>query len=257
MYGELTVLLVLSHAIAADEPRHRSIPPVIESTTSEVPAWVSVSSAVDASGRMHSGLLTTYDAERLRNAAARNPRRIVSGDTLAADGECTTFIGRGLHQPGEKRTLAELTRSARAVFSGRVEGGEQGFLFGQPGTLFEITVGETAKGDEAPGSIVYLFYPFAKIATEGGLICARPIGQTVLPQTGDTIVLFPFLPPEPLSVRIYMAEPRWQLIVVRDGRTFVPENLTRELREDTGARTILQRVREGAKRPNTPAGARR
>src|SRR5688500_14367138 len=127
MFAELLLCAVLSRMPGA-------VPATIMSEPgSGVTAWVSERLAIDDNGALSTSVLAEHDVERL-NRAANRPSQ------AAGDAPCKTTVGRVLHQTGDRGSVRELTESAHAVFTGRISAQEQGFLFGQPGTLFAIDV---------------------------------------------------------------------------------------------------------------------
>lgn len=253
MISEVMLLALIS--IAAQNPPLVRLPEQIRISASGVSAWVAESVAVDDSGRLSASALDRHDVERLTAVANRDMNSGTRTDSADREKPCEKSTGRVLHQFGTTNSIGELTQYAHAIFAGEVSASQQGFLFGEPGTLFAVEVSASAKGEVKRGDTVYLFYPFARISTVHGVICAQPLGTTTVPHPGDGLVLFPFLPAVG-DTPIYRLDPRRQLIVTRDGRTHVPENLTRELSPEATPTLIIEQVRSAILRRENGAEAR-
>jgi len=85
----------------------------------------------------------------------------------AATAECDGFLSL---PPGKASDPNTLPHDANVIVTGRVTAVKEGFFFNTPGSLLAI-VGTALKGSLSAHTYL-LFYPYARIKTADGLMCA-------------------------------------------------------------------------------------
>ncbi len=171
------------------------VPSLLRDAASK-PVWIAVDVAV-RDGSLDEQLLGEH-LSKLRGDAQMNGAECRSSRTFRTD----HFAERG--------SIRELTNSAKLVISARVTALKQGFLRGIPGMLLQLS-GSFLKGP--PVGDVHLFYPYAKIDTTEGAICARPVGEFLPPQIGDRMLVFCIVGDERLDgAAILYADPTHEIV---------------------------------------------
>ncbi|HEX6095583.1 MAG TPA: hypothetical protein VF432_04590 [Thermoanaerobaculia bacterium] len=215
-----------------------AIPETITSADGRL-AWISTRHALDESGRLNSALV---DSPALRaNAKLRRKHRQMQADATAAPEECRTFLGTPSEHFKSTASLQDVAAGAEVIVSGRVVSTGEGFLHNLPGSLLRLA-GSTLKG-ETTGEI-FLFYPYARIRTADGLVCARPVGQYLPPAVGDRLIVFSMTPAFVSEGRtILSADPPREIIhQSATGRRLVPAAFTGELDADLTLDDVVTRV---------------
>jgi hypothetical protein len=233
----LLALLLATHADAEAVP---ALPGTICAPDGRL-AWVSVRHALDESGRLKTNLV---DSPLLRANARLNA-------AAAGAGECRAFLGTHPEHFKSTASLRDAAAGAELIVSGRVLAIEEGFLHNLPGSLLSIA-GSAIKGSATEE--VYLFYPYARIRTVDGLVCARPVGEFQPPAAGDHLIIFSMNPALVSGFRtILQVDPTRALIhQSAAGRRFVPAAFTRELDQGLTLEEVETRV-AGAARENAAA----
>jgi hypothetical protein len=215
-----------------------AIPETITSSDGRL-AWVSTSHALDESGRLKTDLV---DSPTLRaNAKLNRKHRLAQTDATATPEECRTFLGTHPQHFKSTASLHDAAAGAELIVSGRVVSIDEGFLHNVPGSLLRLT-GSTIKG-ETTGEI-FLFYPYARIRTTDGLVCARPVGEFLPPAVGDRLIVFSMTPALVVEGRtILSVDPPREIIHQRGvGRRLVPAAFTRELDANLTLEDVVKRI---------------
>lgn len=142
---------------------------------------------VGAEVAIPSGRLRVESLGRFGESVERKTRRAAERTPSHAGEECGTFFGTVPPRFKSTASLAELTANAEDVVTGSIVGARQGFHGGLPGTLLRIQA--TYLKGLAPAE-TYLFYPFARIPSNGTFVCAKRLGDFVPPQPGDRLLIF-------------------------------------------------------------------
>jgi hypothetical protein len=130
--------------------------------------------------------------------------------------------------------------------SGRVSSIQEGFLHNLPGSLLRLS-GRAIKGTATEE--IFLFYPFARIRTADGLVCARPVGEFQPPSVGDHLIIFSMNPALVTGDRMILhVDPAREIIHQgAAGRRVVPLTFARELGSGLTVDQLERRVALEAK----------
>lgn len=164
-------------------------------STAKTPIWVSATRAITKHGDLHPALFDENVIRRLNDAAALN-ERMKAAETAEPVADCHVFTGGKVadhHRPNQ--SLDDLVAHAEAILHGKVARSEEGFLFGQPGSLLlleDVTWLRSFDPVLAEGPLL-VFYPRATILTRHGFLCAKPLGNVTAPEDGDRLLLFPMV----------------------------------------------------------------
>jgi hypothetical protein len=231
-HSVLLLLLLCASVVPADKApkilRHRDVPSSI--------VWVEESVAFDSAGRLKAAFLN----ESLRSNLRDN-----------ASGTCSSFMHDSPFELFEPRdTLEEVATSSRAVFSGQVVSTARGLSHGFPGTLIGFRVTESfrprTEGKPVPGepgTILYSFIAGTEFVTPDGAICASRPDSVVVPERGDTILVFTYLQPIDEANLIIPLESERHLIVRRgEKRIFTPAALVHDV-GDLSVSAAMSRVK--------------
>lgn len=189
------VLILSAGLLHADDAS--GVPDMILRANGDV-MWVSVDRALNPDGILDERALR-QPTETLRREARQQSReaRQRTAESTAADGRpqehdktapasaevCSGFLSLPWFTPSNPNTLFE---ESKVIVAGRVIGIKEGFFFNSPGSLLAIT-GKTIKGDLS-GPAYLLFYPYARIKTAEGMICAGSALEP--PRSNDRVLLF-------------------------------------------------------------------
>lgn len=202
------VLLAGVLPAVADDP----IPSVLNDE--DGPLWVAADEAVDLNAKLKVEKLGRFGLsvaelarKKLPDDKKKAPSAALQGTALEG---CEIFRTLIVDHFQPTASLADLTTHAETIISGRVVAMRQGFFGGTPGSLLRLSKTDTFKGESADET--YLFYPIARVQTDAGLICAKPLGNFIPPAIGDRLLAFSMVP----SRRI-------------EGRTILQVNTAREL----------------------------
>lgn len=95
-------------------------------------------------------------------------------------------------EPRPNQSLPALLSNAKAVLVGTITDSQQGFYFGQAGSLYEVRVDRTIKhpGPTIPPTVL-VFYQFARIPVGDAMLCAKAgRDETELPALGARVAVF-------------------------------------------------------------------
>lgn len=163
--------------------------------------WVDAEEALTHDGFLRPQLYAPYFIEKFRANARQNPKGVTRDD-------CRVYFTSTSDHFKATNTLEDLSRNATTIVSGTVVAIRQGIFGTTPGSLLQLSA-EYLKGDPYPET--FLFYPYARIETAEGFLCAKPVGDFSVPRLGDRFLIFSMSSP-----------------TVRDGRAFLHVNLARE-----------------------------
>lgn len=176
------------------------------------PAWVSAAEAVDVDGQLKPSLFAPYQLEARIRVAQKNSRAVDEKRrrTMAShrNGEvvddCQIFSGPPASEDFKSTaSLTDLANNATAIVAGTVSAIEPGFLYGMPGSLLRFT--ETAYLKGRPARETFFFYPYSRIQTAHGVICAKPVADYAVPVVGDRFVVFTYIDPPDYCGRVILA----------------------------------------------------
>jgi hypothetical protein len=177
------------------------------------PAWISATDAVNAEGHLRASAFETHDYEAHVRRAQKN-----------RDG-CQVYTGVTPDHFLPAGSLTDLTTNAKAIVVGTVAAMAQGFHYGLPGSLLRLSDVSYLKG-EAP-SETFFFYPYARIETADGFVCARPHATLTEPRIGDRFIVFVFHDSPVFEGRqIVFANMRREVIHESGKRIEAPQSLT-------------------------------
>ena len=231
-YRILLAFALTAHSAAALSD---SIPEIINTANGGI-AWVSSTRALDDHGALRRDVLGRYTERLHKNAVANGAA-------------CRRFIGAHPGHFEPTSSLDALATHAATIVSGHVVAAAEGFLHGMPGTLLRIA-GTQLKGKNVRE--VYLFYPYARITTASGTICAKPVAADYTPpRPGDRLVVFSMPETHLLGNRMILhVDVRHELVhQSRDGVLRVPAALRSDAASETFEeleRRITKRVRDAA-----------
>lgn len=214
--------------------------------------WVATERALDEKGRFRSDVLAPHERS-LKRSAALNMRRVAEekarsprSATTPVD-ECQTFRGSIPQHFVANQSFGDLVGNAEVIVSGRIRGMGDGFLFGLPGQLLELAPAYL-KGAPAGGS-TFLFYPLARIRTEAGLLCSKPVAAYVPPKTGDVVLVFSMVKPTVVEGHtiLHVNLARELAHAPSGGDPVIPATLNAESGGSDDYPTLLRRVDDGVK----------
>lgn len=185
--------LSLGRAAPAQSRAGKGIPERIEAGSSQMPLWVSASSAESSAG--------TLDLQQL---GLDSYVRAQTESPTYKPGDCISFGSRDWLPPpsaeGDKpwQTFSDLVAHSLGIFKGEITAVGPGFYFGDAGSLLQIRVTEVLKPARAykSTSFLYVFYPGGEFEAAGYRFCSSDASLPPLPQVGDSILLLPYHPPD-------------------------------------------------------------
>lgn len=165
----------------------------------EAPAWISADAAV-RNGGIDPRRFSPEEAISVQQALEADLSYRLRTDNLipkdAGQGKCVLWTTTSIDwEDGlPNRSLPALLSNAKAVLLGTVIDSQQGFYFGQPGSLYEVKVDRTIKypGPQAPRTVL-VFYQFAKIPVGDAMLCAKAgRGEAEVPALGARVAVFSY-----------------------------------------------------------------
>jgi hypothetical protein len=168
------------------------------------PLWISLNGAMGPDHILDERVLGQYTSF-LRDAARVRPRNVpLQTAALQTGDRCDAFIGEPTRCPvapssgsgpesgvikadllDDADVLDRLVARSATIIAGRVVAIKEGFLWGQPGSLMAVS-GTALKGNVS--SDTYLFYPFARMKTAEGTICAGQLSDR--PRLSERALIF-------------------------------------------------------------------
>ncbi len=174
------------------------IPGILESALGNraEPVWVS-EEYLKADGDIAWGVFEQASQEILIGRAHQNRERrfekaAKSGSSFDDVPDCSFWFSNndGNFRPG--KSLSDLSSQATHIIAGVLTDREQGFLYGEPGTVFEIQPEQVFKSpqgyDETASFLVFI--EIAKIELEGGFLCPNLLRRGPMPRVKAEVVLF-------------------------------------------------------------------
>lgn len=165
------------------------------------PLWVSIDEAAP-NGYLRWDLFEPSIQDSLRQSLeeqAPMPSGSVNGTEQKG---CTTWLVPS-GTTGDAWSAEELFERAGALYTARIEDASQGFLNGALGTLIEVSLREIIK-NPVSGALpqrFFVFYRYAEVRLEEGLLCVRDVRDPAKPRIGGALILAPTDPdpawPEP------------------------------------------------------------
>jgi hypothetical protein len=221
-------IMALCVALAVGAGTHANdahqIPATLHREGDERPLWASATAAIAPDGSLNPELVGGSFAATFRDQLGRVRAAQTHSSAQSSGDDCLAYFGRIVENYVPDRPLTRFISDAKAIFSAHVVAIEEGFFAGQPGSLLALAVDETFRASPAIDTSreVYLFYPHARIATRDGLICARPVGTSLVPRLGDRVLLFPTSAAADRHRRIVRVDPR-DIVLQRGDQNTLPK----------------------------------
>ena len=200
--------------------------------TESIPIWVSEKVACDADGNLKVDL---FHRHRIEDFLALR-------GSSGAEGCTITVGGPALEQAVDVGSIDSLAQSSRRIIRGDVVAQGEGFFGGTPGTLFAVRV-EDVIGDAVPTPAIFFFLPVARIELANATICSTLWKDSLLPSSGDKLVVFVHFKPSDADGKIFEIDPRKQLFLQRGDEIRRPADLT-SLGTETQLRDLMEVARQ-------------
>ncbi|MGH7928143.1 MAG: hypothetical protein ACREQV_10130 [Candidatus Binatia bacterium] len=231
------------------------IPAIISSAVPGAgPIWISAEKAIAPDGTLRSEVLGTENVAHFERHLQRQRERQSASANELDQQECAIFFGRKLEHYKDNRSTRALTQNAVGIIEGTITRIESGFLAGTPGSLLLVKVQERLKHSAAisDSEYLYIFFPYARIQTKDGLICANPVGTSMRPAVGDVVLAFPMVRALDADNRLLQIEPRRELALEKpNGKAVLPDafeghHISSIGEAETRIRALLNSSREAA-----------
>jgi hypothetical protein len=163
------------------------------------PLWISASRALSADGSIREDVQSGGKRVQIDESfIVRRDAGSVARQDRADVGVCDSVshsVSDDRMNPKPNRRLADLRAYAHGIYLGEVDGIDQGFLLGTPGSLLSVHIDEPIKRSATVNTSdghVLVFYPYARIPLKDAVACRTEITFRFRPEVGTRLVVFAY-----------------------------------------------------------------